>query len=259
MTFKNIQIEIKGSLATVWLNQPETRNALQASMINDLIEGLKQLEADNNIRVVLLRGKGTSFCAGADINWMKDSGSSGYRKNYRASKVLSACFQTIYNSNKVVINLLHGHAFGGGMGFLGTSDFNFAVKDTLFCLPEFKLGLAPSVITPYLLTRIDQKALKFQTFQARIFNSEEALESGLVDEIFEDINEMEQKTEEIIQSVSKVSANALGEYKKLLRELNKHAINKRTINKTIQSITSLKMSPDAKTRMTEFITRKNKK
>lgn len=258
LTFHEIDIELNEKQAIVWLNQPESRNALNPLMIDDLIKGFEWMEHQKEIRIILIRGRGHSFCAGADINWMNDSGSSGYRTIYSESKKLASCFRTIYQSNKVVINLIHGHTFGGGLGFIGAGDFSFALKEALFGLPELKLGLAPSVITPYLLTRVKQSALKLKIYTGKSFSSEEALDMGLIDGVFNDIHEMEIKFGEMIHAISSVSSEALQEYKKLLRQVNKNTVNRNIINKTIRSITRLKMSTDARNRMSEFMMRKNK-
>jgi methylglutaconyl-CoA hydratase len=253
MNFKKIHIEFKDKQAIIWLNQPEIRNSLNPLMINDLIKCIKWIERNDDIMVLIIRGRGKSFCAGADINWMKDSGSSGYRKNYLESKKLASFFNTIYQTNKVVINLIHGHAFGGALGFIGAGDFTFATKETLFGLPELKMGLAPSVIAPYLLTRIKQNVLKFKIYTGDTFTSEEALNIGLIDGIYSNINDMEIKSGELINSIISVSPLALKESKKLMKKLNAEIINKKKINKTIKTITNLKMSSDAKDRMLKFI------
>lgn len=254
--FEKLEIEIEDRFATIWLNQPETRNALNPLIIEELIKSFKWIGKKKEINVILIRGKGGSFCAGADIKWMKNSGEQGYRKNYSDSKKLADCFKTIYQSNKVVINLVHGHAFGGAIGFFGASDFTLALKDTQFGLTELRLGLIPSVISPYLHLRVRPADIKYHIFTGRVFTAAEALRIGLIDYVCEDIDDMEMKAKELIQNICSVSPIALAEEKGLLRLLNRNLINSKNIKKTVKTITKMKMSEDANQRMSEYIAKR---
>lgn len=256
LDLKKIELETKDRLATIWLNQPEIRNALNPLIIDELIKSFKWIGKKEEICVILIRGKGNSFCAGADINWMKESGEQGYRKNYSDSKKLAECFKTIYQSNKVVINLVHGHAFGGAIGFFGAGDFTLSLKDTQFGLTELRLGLIPSVISPYLHLRVRPADIKYHIFTGRTFTAAEALRIGLIDYVCEDVNEMEMKVNELIQSICSVSPIALAEEKGLLRLLNRNLINSENIKKTIKIITKMKASEDANERMSEYIAKR---
>ena len=256
LNLKKIQIEISGKTATLWLNQPETRNALNPFIIRELTKCINWLRGKNEIMVILIRGRGDSFCAGADINWMMKSGLLSYKKSYLESKKLAECFKTIFQSDKVIINLIHGHAFGGALGLLAAGDFTFAVKNTLFSLPELRLGLTPSVIAPYLLSRLKLADIKYKIFTGSIFTADEALKSGLIDKVCEDMDDLELKANELIQNVCSASPKAVSEIKYLLRLLNKNLINSRKIKKTIKSITKMKMSEDARMRMSEFVNKK---
>ena len=256
LNLKRTQIEISGKTVTLWLNQPETRNALNPIIISELTKCIKWVSGKKEIMVILIRGRGDSFCAGADINWMMESGLLRFKKSYKESKKLAECFKTIYQSDKVIINLIHGHAFGGALGFLGASDFTFAVKNTVFSLPELKLGLTPSVISPYLLTRLKLADIKYKIFTSSVFTADEALEAGLIDKVCEDMNDMEYKSNELVQNICSASPKAVSEVKYLFRLLNKNLINSRNIKKTIKSITKMKMSEDARIRMSEFVNKK---
>src|SRR3989339_1335567 len=225
LNLKRIEIEIKDRQVTVWLNQPDIRNALNLATIEELIKAFRWINEQKKLMVILIRGRGKSFCSGADINWMKNSGSPGYKKCYSDSKKLAICFKLIYQSDKVVINLVHGDVFGGGLGFIGAGDLTLGLKNSIFRLPELRLGLVPSVIMPYLLTRVNHADVKFQIFSGEIFTAEEALQIGLIDKIYEDLNDMELKANELIQNIYKASPQALTETKHLLRALNKKNIN----------------------------------
>lgn len=256
LNLKRTEIEIKDKLITIWLNQPEIRNALNISIIEELIQVFKWISKQKKIMIILIRGRGNSFCSGADISWMMNSGLLEYQKSYRDSKKLARCFKLIYHSDKVVINMVHGDAFGGALGFLGAGDFAMAVKDTRFRLPELSLGLVPSVIMPYLLTRVKPADLKYEIFSGEIFTPEDALKKGLIDKVCDDIDDMENKVNELIQNIYSASPQALTEAKHLLRAFNKSLVNHDNIKKTVKTITRMKMSDDARERISGFLSKK---
>lgn len=251
--FEKIKVDIDDKLATIWLNQPEIHNALNPQLLKELTRCFEWFEEKNEIRAILLRGYGDSFCAGADIGWMKKSGEQSYKQNYADSKKLSDCFSAVYQSNKLVINLVHGYAIGGAVGFLGATDFNYALKSAKFGLTELRLGLVPAVISPYLHTRVRPTDIKQQIFTGKLFSADEALKMCLIDFVCDDMNEMESKVNELLKGIYEVSANALAEEKKLLRELNKNLVNNKIIKYTIKTITKMKTSDDAKERMSKFM------
>ena len=144
MDFTTLQIGIEKNVARIALNRPEVRNAMNALMIKELTEAVDWLDARDDIRVIEICGNGKSFCAGADINYMKDIASFGYEQNIEDAKRLSKLFQKIYFCNKPVITLVHGAVIGGGNGIIAASDVVLAEKDTVFAFSEVKLGLTPA-------------------------------------------------------------------------------------------------------------------
>jgi methylglutaconyl-CoA hydratase len=251
-----IETEVKDKQITIWLNQPEIRNALNPSLIGELIKVFKWAGAQENIMVIILRGRGSSFCSGADLKWMLDSGALDYQHCYSDSEILANCFHTIYQSDKVVINLVHGDVFGGAFGFLGAADFTFAVKETRFCLPELRLGLIPAVILPYLMTKVRPTDIKYQTYNTGIFTADEASDKGFIDFVCSGFNEMDIRSDELIQKINSASAPALTEAKRLFRELNRNIISQENIKSSVSTITRLKMSDDSKKRMSSFFSKK---
>ncbi|MBI5008891.1 MAG: enoyl-CoA hydratase/isomerase family protein, partial [Bacteroidia bacterium] len=232
---------------------------LNMKTIEEIIRVFSWIKTQNEVMVVLIRGRGKSFCSGADLNWMLSSGMADYKTAYNETHILAKCFNLIYRSDKVIISLFHGDVFGGGLGFAGTSDFNLAAENTRFSLPELKLGLVPATIMPYLMTRLKLTDIKNHVYTGDIFSADQALKAGLIDYVCKDPEEMEIKALEIARSIMTSSPEALSEAKRLLRRLNKSLINKETINKTIKSLTKTKMSDDAIKRMTGFLLVKNGK
>ena len=116
--FNTIVTEYNGQVVTLWLARPEVHNALDDIMIQELSAFFTKIEENSEIRLVLIRGKGRSFCSGADLNWMKRAFSLTDEENLRESKELSTLFKLIYDSSKIVIAAVHGNVFGGGNGIV---------------------------------------------------------------------------------------------------------------------------------------------
>jgi methylglutaconyl-CoA hydratase len=256
LNLKNVETDRNDKLITLWLNKPDTRNALDYSLTEELIRVFKWINEQKDIQVIILRGRGKSFCSGADIKWMTNSGFLDYKDCYKDSELLAECFHIIYQSDKVVINLVHGDVSGGAFGFLGASDFTFAVKGTRFCLPELRLGLIPSVIIPYLITKVKPADIKYYTLTTEIFSAEEACDKGFIEYVCHTIGEAEHNSNELIKKIYDCSPAAIAESKHLYRALNKSLINTENIKNTIAVITRLKMSDDSRERISAFFTNK---
>lgn len=252
--FKHIILDFNKSNknATIWLNRPEVHNALNPPLIDDILRAFEWLETKKDILVIMIRGQGKSFCSGADIKWMKESGSADYTKSYKDTFKLASCFKTIYNSNKITINLVHGNVFGGALGFIGAADFTYALHDTRFGLPELKLGIVPSVISLYLLTRMTPWSFKKMMLTGVTLQAVDAQNVNLIDCICEDAEQMETKANELTAS-DNLSPDAMIEAKKLMRKLNGTILNNHNERYTFGLLTRLKMSDDAKERMSIFI------
>lgn len=250
---KKIEYDISGSIGTIWLNQPEIRNALNPVLLDEFIKVIAILNDRKDVGAIVIRGMGKSFCAGADITWLGQAASQSYEANLRQSELLAAFFKTIYDTDKVVVSLVHGHAYGGALGIMAAGDFSFALSDTDLGLPELKLGVFSSVITPYLLLKISQTELKLKIFTAESFSADEALRMGIVNKIFNSMEEMEQHTEDLLTTINAHSQTALAAGKQLLRQYNKYLMQEENIASSIKTLTDLKISKEARERMNRFI------
>ncbi len=178
--FSTIEIEQEGQVATIWLNRPEIHNAFNEVMISEIIEAFELLETKKLIRIIVLRGRGKSFCAGADLNWMKGVVNYSFDQNYNESYNLSVCFNKIYTCKKITIALVHGAAIGGANGLMAACDFAYAETDTVFSLSETKIGLIPACIAPYIIKRVGEFAAKEFMLSGLRFNGEVAERKGLI-------------------------------------------------------------------------------
>ena len=252
MDFTTFQIGIEKNVARIALNRPEVRNAMNALMIKELTEAVDWLDARDDIRVIEICGNGKSFCAGADINYMKDIASFGYEQNLEDAKRLSKLFQKIYFCNKPVITLVHGAVIGGGNGIIAASDVVLAEKDTVFAFSEVKLGLTPATISPFVIARCGEMPARALMLSGRKFAAQEALDYKLVNYVG-NIDELNQRLDFYIDNYLKASPDAIRDCKHLIRNVVGRANPYDGIfDATAMMIAQERMSEDAQDRMKEF-------
>lgn len=189
MLYKKL-IDQRG-VATVTLNRPELHNAFNEVLIEELISIFKELESDQKVRLVVLTGEGKSFCAGADLNWMKKMKDFSFEENLKDSQNLAELFSTINKFKKPLIAKLNGSALGGGAGLVACCDYVVAVDSAQFGFTEVRLGLVPAVISPFVIAKIGSSHARATFLSGVRFGVEKALQMGLIHQIssFDKIDE----------------------------------------------------------------------
>jgi len=183
--YETIQVERAGRVGRVWLNRPGLRNAFNAVMIRELRDALRALGGDEAVRVVVLSGRGTSFCAGADLNWMREIIRFSYDENLAESLELAALHWELYSLPKPTIARVNGPAIGGGVGFMSACDMAVASAGAVFGLSEVKIGLVPACIAPYVVRRIGESQSRRYFLTGERINARRACEIGLVHAVAE--------------------------------------------------------------------------
>lgn len=150
----NVEVVREGPVAHVWLNRPEQHNALALELSTELVATIHALAHDDAVRVLVLGGRGPSFCAGADIHAMKASANATFDENLAEAERLARMFATLADCPKPVVGRIHGNVFGGGVGLAACCDINVSTDDARFGLTEVRLGIIPSVISPYVVRRL---------------------------------------------------------------------------------------------------------
>ena len=198
-------------------------------------------------------GNGKSFCAGADINYMKDVASFGYNQNLEDAKRLSKVFQKIYFCNKPVITLVHGAVIGGGNGITAASDIVLAEENTVFAFSEVKLGLTPATISPFVIARCGEMPARDLMLSGRKFTAQEARDYKLVNHVGT-IDELNKKLDAYIDDFLKASPDAIRDCKHLIRNVGGISTPYSSVfDMTAQLIAQERMSDDAQERMREFL------
>ncbi|HAM99458.1 MAG TPA: hypothetical protein DCQ26_12695 [Marinilabiliales bacterium] len=178
-----IQLEKNNSILTVWLNRPEKKNALNAEMISSLMQLTQELQNDESTDIVILKGKGDCFCAGADLSWFKEAAGMPEKERVETLKALPIFLKTWNHLPQTTITVGHGYLYGGALGLLAVSDFVILDQNSHLRLSEVLLGLIPASISPYLIKRMGFKRSKALMLGAESINAQLALAYGLVDKI----------------------------------------------------------------------------
>jgi methylglutaconyl-CoA hydratase len=180
-----LRIERDGDLLRLTLARPETRNAFDSDLIGELSEAFVDV---GKSRVVLLAGEGPSFCAGADVEWMRASVELDYEANVADANALRRMLDAIDRCPAPVLARVQGHALGGGAGLVACSDIAVADPNAVFAFSEVKLGIIPAVISPYALAKIGASVARRYFVTGERFDAATALRIGLVHEVSSDLD-----------------------------------------------------------------------
>lgn len=249
MSFLNINNQ--GDITVVELNRPQFKNAFNPEMISEITETFNQLSLDKNIRAVVLKGSGSAFCAGADLNWMKSMVNFSFDENKADSEKLWNMFEAIAFCEAPVIGLVHGAAYGGALGLIAACDYVIAEEQTQFCFSEVKLGLSPAVISAFILRKCADAFVRPYMLNAEVFDAHRAYHIGLVHLI----KNMDQAELEINKFL-KLGLQAVRETKKLLNNIEKSKNdNSWQLQKkmTTEVISERRMSAEGQERLKAFL------
>ncbi len=185
--FQTIQLsQDERGVATLTLNRPEVHNAFNAQVLEDLRGALQQLEQDARVRVLVLRGAGKNFSAGADIEWMKAQAVASPEENRAGARRMAEVFASIGGCRVPVVGVIQGAALGGGTGLTCAVDIAIAAPNALFGFTEVRLGIVPAVISPYAIRRLGYSTAKLHFLLGDRIDARRALEIGLVHFVAED-------------------------------------------------------------------------
>lgn len=251
----NVITQIENHFAIIKLNRPEKRNALSPDLIKEFLDSFNDLENNEKLKTIIITGEGTSFCAGADLNYLNELKSYSSIRNYADSENLAKFYKTIYESNKITIAAVNGPAIAGGCGLATACDFIIAHQDNaVFGYSEVKIGFIPAIVSFLLIKRIGEIKAKQILISARILSAKEALTIGLVDYLNDEPLTL---AVQLAEKFSNNSFNSISETKKLIRNISNLNYNE-AINLSINANTIVRNSEDFKNGLNNFLT-KNKK
>ncbi len=255
--YKTIEYKVDNRVATVIFNRPGVRNAFNWTMIEELFDVFKKIKEDKKIRVVILTGKGTCFCAGADLNWMGNVMNMPYEDNYKESYELGQLFYLIYSLPKPVVGKINGHAIGGGTGFVSICDIAVASADARFSFSEVRIGLIPADISPYIFRKCGEGRIRPYFLTGRRLTAQDALKVGLVNDVVEPDN-LDTAVNRYVEDLLAGGPDAIKACKKLLEKVPNLPFEK--VSKyTAEVLANLRMSEEAQEGMSAFLKKRKPK
>lgn len=241
-----IQIDSRG-VASLTLNRPEVHNAFNQQVVEELHRAFNEIGKDPQVRVVVLRGQGKSFSAGADVEWMRHQAVAGEDENRKGARQMAEMFLAIDNCPKPVVAVIHGAALGGGTGLTCAVDIAIAGPKALFGFTEVRLGIVPAVISPYAIRRLGYSKARVHFLLGDRISAQDAYRLGLVHYLSED---PEAQLEEILAHLLAGSPAAQARIKPLARTSYNLAD---PTDFTIDQITAARAHPDGKEGLTAFL------
>jgi len=239
-------------ICLVTLNRPEKRNALDGAVIQELIHVLKKISDDKHVRLVIFNGNGEHFCAGADIAWMIKMAEQTHTENVQDAMQLAILLKLIYEFPKPTIGLIHGASMGGGLGITACCDIVVAADNSVFCFSEAKMGLTPSVISPYVIPVIGERAARYYFLTAEKFTVAKAVQLHLVQHVVS-LERLFPTGLTLAQDLLKNSPNALFEAKKLIQRVARQHIPEELIQITSEHLATMRASSDAREGLKAFL------
>lgn len=247
-----VQLETHQQVATLWLNRAERHNAFNAELIQELHQILDALHARDEIRVVILAGRGTNFCAGADLNWMKQAGVASPEANLADALKLAQMLQRLATLRQPTIARVQGLALGGGMGLAAACDICIASDQAQFATSEVRLGLAPSTISPYVIRAIGARQASRYFLTAERISATQAQQLGLVHEVTS-IDDLDHKIQSIVKVLLLGGPDAQSASKQLIAAIANQSIDATLIAITAQHIAQLRQGAEAKLGLSAFL------
>ena len=247
-----LDVTVRNSVAIVVLNRPELHNAFNEAVIAELTRTFEALDRDAGIRAVVIAGAGKSFCAGADLNWMKRMSTYGDAENLADAQALAAMLRALYGMSKPTIARVHGAAMGGGVGLVACCDIAVAAQEATFALSEARLGLIPATIGPYVVEAIGARYARRYFLTAERFEAAEAYRIGLVHDIVT-AAELDARINELLGALMLAGPHAQLECKALIRGVAHRPIDADVVGGTAEHIAAVRASPEAREGVAAFL------
>jgi methylglutaconyl-CoA hydratase len=253
--YRMIDVTSRNAVAIVVLNRPDVHNAFNEALIAELTTALRTLDADPNVRAVVLAGAGASFCAGADLNWMKKMAGFRRAQNLADASALAKMLATLDALSKPTIARVHGAAFGGGAGLVACCDIAIGAQDATFAFSEARLGLIPAAISPYVVAAIGARAARRYFLSAERFSAAEAYRLGLLHDLAL-LEELDARINEVLGALLTAGPRAQAESKALLRAIVNRPVDAKIVADTAQRIARVRASPEGKEGVAAFLAKR---
>lgn len=246
-------------VAVLRLNRPEKHNAFNPEVIDALSEHLDELRGTPTVRAVILEGAGTSFSAGADLEWMRFAADYTHADNVKDARALADMIHKLHSLEQTTIALVNGAAMGGALGLIAACDVAIAVKWAEFRFSEVRLGLTPAVVSPYVVKAIGPRWARMLFVTGRAFDAELALRMGLIHGIVPDAAGLAEEADKLVELVFHTAPDAVRDAKKLIDDVMWREINTGLRHMTADRIADRRASDEGKEGLTAYLEKRKPK
>ncbi|MFC5342508.1 enoyl-CoA hydratase-related protein [Brevundimonas staleyi] len=236
----------------VTINRPQKKNAFDAATIAALFEAFETLHGADHVRVVFIRGAGGTFSAGGDLNWMKSAIDWSEGDNRDDAMGLAKMLKALHDIPALTVALVEGSAMGGGAGIVCACDMAVAVEGTRFAFSEVKLGLIPATIAPYVIEAVGPRRARQLFLTANIFDADYAAHAGIIDMVLPE-GTIDEFVSMLTDSLSQNAPGAMGEAKRLVREMAGRTIDHGLMEETAKRIARARVSEEGQEGVRAFL------
>jgi methylglutaconyl-CoA hydratase len=254
MSFETLTYDRKDRIGRITFSRPDVHNAFNSLMIEELYELFERIKRDKGLRVVVITGEGKSFCAGADLNWMRAVKDYSYEKNFSESMQLAEVFNMIYTCPKPVIGRINGAAIGGGTGFVAVCDIAIASTSAVFSFSEVKIGVVPACISPYVIKRVGEGQAREFFLTGERLTAEQACRAGLVNRVAEP-EKLDDEVDAMVHQLLSSGPDALTCCKDLLGTVSGQNMQDAKVH-TAKVIANLRRSDEGQEGMDAFLNKR---
>jgi len=242
-------------VATIAINRPQVRNAIDDRVIHSLTDAFKTLGADGETRIVVLTGRGVAFSAGADLGWMRRMAAGSEAENFASAKTISALMRTLNELPKPTIARVNGAAYAAGVGLIAACDIAVAVEAAMFSISEVRIGLVPSTISPYVLAAIGARAARRYFLTGEPFSAADACRLGLVHKVAPPTG-LDEAVEEVISALLAGGPHSQSRAKRLIAEVAGRPVDDALEALTARSIAEARASPEGREGIEAFLNKR---
>ncbi len=250
-----LDIQRQGTVARVFLNRPDVRNAFNDGVIAELAQAFRTLGADASLRAIVLGGHGKAFCAGADLSWMRAMADYTWEQNRADAQALADMLWAIYSCPLPVVGRVHGDCYAGGVGLAAVCDVLVAAEGIHFCLSEAKLGLLPATIGPYVVKALGEQAARRYFITAERFDAAQAKALGFVHEVAA-ADALDAKVDEVVAALASNGPAAVKACKLLVQDLAGQPITEDLRADTARRIADIRASAEGKEGVQSFLNKR---
>ncbi len=243
-------------IATITLNRPEVHNAFNDDVIERLSDLFDDLSKQDDIRAVFIESTGESFCAGGDLNWMRQAANYTFEENRQDAEALGTMLYRLNTLRHPTIGLVQGPAYGGGVGMVASCDITVAVRSAKFSLSEVKLGLLPATIGPYVVAAMGMKQARRYFLTAERFDAEQAQRIGLVNEVVDDASGLTEMRAHFIKVLMQNAPGAVSDSKALVFDLANRPIDKALVSMTAKRIAERRATEEGQEGIDAFLNKR---